>query len=83
MDHGIELETIKLKCKAINIVKKCDIDIIPLALSGFRGCLRNVPISSENRKIFKNVNLNEKNDVDNNDNLLQLARTHVIIVGKK
>jgi hypothetical protein len=83
MDHGIELETIKLKCKAINIVKKCDIGIIPLALSGFRGCLRNVPISSENRKIFKNVNLNEKNDVDNNDNLLRLARTHVIIVGKK
>ena len=76
-------EFIDLKVKSLNIVSKSNIKVVPLALSGFRGCLRNVPVTNRNCKIFENVNLNEKNDIDNNEILISLARTHVIVVGKK
>ena len=69
--------------KSLNIVSKGNIKVVPLALSGFRGCLRNVPVTNRNCKIFENVNLNEKNDIDNNEILISLARTHVVVVGKK
>ena len=71
-------EFIDLKVKSLNIVSKSNIKVVPLALSGFRGCLRN-----RNCKIYENVNLNEKNDINNNEILISLARTHVIVVGKK
>ena len=76
-------EFIDLKVKSLNIVSKSNIEVVPLALSGFRGCLRNVPVTNRNCKIFENVNLNEKKDIDNNEILISLARTHVIVVGKK
>ena len=79
---GIQPGAIRHKCTALKIVEKCDIEIIELAMSGFRGCLRNVPRSTYNCKILETVDLNEKDNIENNDSLKKLANKYVIVVGK-